>query len=389
MVAEVVEPISFVLDGASLGASTDLAWLRAATRPAEPTGRRLRTADIFSGCGGMSLGVGEAARSLGMGHEVALAIDSNETALGVFRENFRPRVARTEPVEALFDGNVGDALTSSERRWRAEVGPIDLLVGGPPCQGNSDLNNHTRREDPKNDLYARMARCAEVLEPDHVLIENVPGVRHDRGDVVRRTAARLLALGYRVSSGVLDGARLGVPQMRRRHFLVGSRFVEIDFARLHAAYRCPPRPVGWAIADLLDVPGGTIFDTASRHHGANVTRIDYLFDHDLYELPDAQRPDCHRLKPHAYQAVYGRMRWDEPAPTITRGFGCTGQGRFVHPLRRRTLTPHEAARVQFFPDSFRFGDLRRRALQEVIGNAVPCKLAYVLVRELLRRSERG
>ena len=365
----------------------DLSWLRSPTKPTEPTGRRLRTADIFSGCGGMSLGVGEAARALGMGHEVVLAIDSSESALGIFRENFHPCVARSEPVEGSFDGDVGERLTSAERHLRTEVGSIDLLVGGPPCQGNSDLNNHTRREDPKNDLYFRMARCAEVMEPDHVLIENVPGVRHDKNNVVGRTADRLLALGYRVSSGVLEGTRLGVPQMRRRHFLVGSRAAEIDFASMNG--RCPERSVGWAIADLLDLQGKTTFDTSSRHQAQNVARIDYLFDHDLYDLPDAQRPDCHRLQAHAYQGVYGRMRWDEPAPTITRGFGCTGQGRFVHPLRRRTLTPHEAARVQFFPDSFRFGDLGRRALQEVIGNAVPSRLAYVLVLELLRRSAGG
>ena len=377
MTVEVIAP-----DGA------DLAWLRSSSKPIEPTGRRLRTADIFSGCGGMSLGVSEAARAVGSSHEVVLAIDSNEQALGVFRENFHPRIARSEPVESSFDGTVGGRLTSAERRLRAEVGTIDLLVGGPPCQGNSDLNNHTRREDPKNDLYARMARCAEVLEPDHVVIENVPGVRHDKGNVVSRTAARLLALGYRVSDGVLDGTRLGVPQMRRRHFLVASRVHEIDFAALNTADHSP-RPIGWAIADLLDFQGQTTFDTPSKHHVRNAVRIDYLFDHDLYDLPDAQRPDCHRLKRHAYQAVYGRMRWDEPAPTITRGFGCTGQGRFVHPLRRRTLTPHEAARVQFFPDSFRFGNLARRALQEVIGNAVPSKLAYCVVRELLRGSACG
>src|SRR5207244_1191270 len=114
-------------------------------------------------------------------------------------------------------------------------------------------------------------------------------------------------------------------QMRRRHFLVGSRAAEIDFASLNAGGR-PARSVGWAIADLLDFQGRTTFDTSSRHHPRNVARIDYLFDHDLYDLPDEQRPDCHRLGAHAYQAVYGRMHWDEPAPTITRGFGCTGQG---------------------------------------------------------------
>lgn len=74
------------------------------------------------------------------------------------------------------------------------------------------------------------------------------------------------------------------------------------------------------------------------------------FENNLFELPNSERPDCHRLKPHSYKSVYGRMYWDRPAPTITRGFGSTGQGRFVHSLLKRTITPHEAARIQFFPD---------------------------------------
>jgi DNA (cytosine-5)-methyltransferase 1 len=232
-----------------------------------------------------------------------------------------------------------------------------------------------------------MARCAEILEAEHVIIENVPGVLHDKGNVVKRTTSRLLEMGYLVSSSVLDATRIGVPQMRRRHFLVASRQVSLDFEALETLHGCPTRPVSWAIGDLLDLQSQSTFDTGARHQAVNVARIDYLFDNDLYDLPDAQRPDCHRLKAHAYKAVYGRMHWDQPAPTVTRGFGSTGQGRFVHPLRRRTLTPHEAARVQFFPDSFRFADLGRRTLQELIGNAVPCKLAFVIVLELLRRRD--
>ena len=114
-------------------------------------------------------------------------------------------------------------------------------------------------------------------------------------------------------------------------------------------------------------------------------RIAYLFEHDLYDLPNSQRPFCHRAKDHSYVSVYGRMRWNLATQTITTGFGSTGQGRFVHPLRRRTLTPHEACRVQFIPDFFSFPETRRRHLQEMIGNAVPPKLAYVIALSLLAR----
>lgn len=90
-----------------------------------------------------------------------------------------------------------------------------------------------------------------------------------------------------------------------------------------------------------------------------------------YDLPDYLRPDCHRLKQHSYKSVYGRLRWDQPAQTITTGFTSMGQGRYVHPARARTITPHEAARLQGFPDYFRFGEGPRSVWCKLIGNAVP------------------
>jgi DNA (cytosine-5)-methyltransferase 1 len=253
---------------------------------------------------------------------------------------------------------------------RSAAGNVDLLVAGPPCQGNSDLNNHTRRAGPKNGLYARLARCAEVLRPTHVVIENVPGVLHDKGNVVGRTEECLRHLGYPVAAGILDADAVGVPQMRRRHFMVASQAVEVDLGALTGVYRCPRRSLRWAIEDLLDVSGEAAIDVAATLSSDNQARIAYLFDNDLYDLPDSRRPDCHRLKAHSYKAMYGRLRWDQPAPTITSGFGSPGQGRYIHPLRRRTLTPHEAARIQFFPDFFRFGALPCGALRGLASAAV-------------------
>jgi len=232
-----------------------------------------------------------------------------------------------------------------------------------------------------------MVRFVEVVRPRLVVIENVPGVDHDRSRVVETAVKTLQAIGYMVSTGVVRASDLGASQARRRHFLLASLDPQVrpDVSRIPTDFQAPARPALDAIDDLDLEPERGTFGTSAEHSALNQARIRYLFDHDLYDLPDAVRPDCHRLKRHSYRAVYGRMLPDLPAPTITAGFGSTGQGRFVHPLHPRTLTPHEAARLQGFPDWFKFSaETGRRALQEMIGNAVPSKLAYVATVSLLR-----
>lgn len=131
-----------------------------------------------------------------------------------------------------------------------------------------------------------------------------------------------------------------------------------------------------------------VFYTPSQMSEENVKRVNYLFDNDLYDLPDTERPTCHRTKKHKYKAVYGRLHWDKPSPTITGGFGSMGQGRFVHPLRRRVITAHEAARIQGFPDFFDFSLVSTRtALYEMIGNAVPPKISALIVDFLIKHGE--
>jgi DNA (cytosine-5)-methyltransferase 1 len=152
-------------------------------------------------------------------------------------------------------------------------------------------------------------------------------------------------------------------------------------------FRCTPRDLRWAIGDLEDSASSSSFmDRPNSPQPHTQRRIDWLFDHDEYDLPDTERPKCHSSKKHTYKAVYGRLRWDRPAPTITGGFDTMGRGRFVHPSRRRTLTPREAARIQFIPGFFDFGAFadRRVALADLIGNAVPPKLSYIFALELLR-----
>ncbi len=363
----------------------DLSWMRATRAPSVSSpAKSIRAADIFAGCGGMSLGLVEGARAAGLACEFEFACEMDAVKAGVYSANLAPSQMHVGEIEQLVDGAVGSTTTLSERSLLNRLKPIDVLLGGPPCQGHSDLNNHTRRDDPRNNLVDRMVRFAELVEPEIVIVENVQGIRHDRRRAATKAAEGLRELGYNVDELLVPCLRLGVPQSRRRYMLVATKKASdaalADFTGLDLS----PRSVGWALDDLLDIPQDTVFDSPARHAAANEKRIRYLFEHDLYTLPDAERPDCHRLKKHSYNGVYGRMDWNSPAPTITTGFGSTGQGRFVHPTCPRTVTPHEAARLQTYPDFFSFGDAGRTQLQKMIGNSVPPLAMAALAVALLR-----
>jgi DNA (cytosine-5)-methyltransferase 1 len=285
----------------------------------------------------------------------------------------------------LLDSPLGTPPSASEKGLVELAGHIDLLLGGPPCQGHSDLNNHTRRTDAKNQLYERMARFAELVRPMHLIIENVPAVLRDKRKVVDTTVEALRRVGYNLGHGIVELSSLGVPQRRRRHVLVASLTRDVCLESMTSGYHRLAPTVKWAIADLRSNDSGRLFDTPSTPTPRSCERIEYLFNHGCYDLPDSERPDCHRLYEHTYRSVYGRLHWDEPAQTITGGFGCMGQGRFVHPAEERTITPHEAARLQFIPDFFSFDSVSSRtALAQMIGNAVPPKLTYVVALELIR-----
>jgi DNA (cytosine-5)-methyltransferase 1 len=372
----------------SLGNIVDQAFLRSSEWPAQgntEAGEEVRTADVFSGCGAMSLGVWEACRAVGKLMRPVLAVDSNPDTLNVYKKNFPCVTAKHEDIRQLLDSPLGARPSASEQRLVELAGRIDLLLGGPPCQGHSDLNNHTRRIDAKNQLYERMARFAELVRPMHLIIENVPAVLRDKRNVVNATVEALRKVGYNLGHGIVELSSLGVPQRRRRHILVASLAQDVCLDSMIPRYQRSVPTVKWAIADLRSNVAETLFDTMSTPTPRNRERIEYLFSHGCYDLPDSQRPDCHRLFEHTYRSVYGRLQWDKPAQTITSGFGCMGQGRFVHPAEKRTITPHEAARLQFIPDFFSFdGVTSRTALAQMIGNAVPPKLTYVVALELIR-----
>lgn len=366
----------------------DQAWLRTAARPTTPKGGSfVRIVDLFCGCGGMTLGIAEGARRLGYRTRVLLALDNQPTACRVFKDNFQRAPVLTTDIARLFEGSPGDKPSRWEKRVSETAQGPHILLGGPPCTGHSDLNNHTRRRDPKNALYLRMARAAEILKPHVVIIENVPPILWDSNNIVETTKNALEKVGYAVHGEVINLSQLGVPQRRRRYILLASGSdaidpVEILDTLIESSW--PNRNLRWAIGDLTRTKSDADIDRPSRISTENQRRIDYLFEKDRFDLPNSRRPPCHQDEDHTYKSMYGRLSWDQPAQTITTGFTSMGQGRFVHPSQRRTLTPHEAARLQTFPDFFDWTSASRRTdLSTMIGNAVPPLLMIHLAERLL------
>ena len=366
---------------------TDYLWLRKTTRPrlGKLPVRTVRMIDLFSGCGGITVGVDAACVELNINLETVLAWDIFTEATDVYERNFPNTNIRNDDISKVINGERGEPPTKEEKAFLNEIGEINLIVGGPPCQGNSNLNNHTRGTDKRNLLYLRMARVIEIIQPDYAIIENVAGVRRAAQNVVSETNTWLKSMGYSVVHGLVDGEKIGVPQTRKRHFTIASKqnkkLVLKQFQT--SEHEANPRPISWAIQDLVDKEFASedIFNNASKPNEVNQARMRYLFEKNLHDLPSTERPKCHqKYSEHGptgntYPAMYGRMYWEKPSPTITTGYSCNGRGRFVHPKKPRCLTPHEAARVQTFPDYFKFNCKNRTKINRMLGNAVPPLMA--------------
>lgn len=372
-------------------ADYDLAWLASRSIPAAADeATPLRIVDLFSGCGGFTLGVSEAGRALGYRTEPVAAVDWDAFQSKTYRRNFPSADVRSGDIGEIFR-EFGEDLSEVEREVRARWGTVDFLIGGPPCQGHSNLNNRSRRTDERNLLSLKMARAAEILQPRFLIVENVPAMKNDH----HRAGERLIECLERCAGGYdslhidLKAEEYGVAQTRRRSFIIAwsREAVSLTPTQILAnirAQKTAPRPMEWATKGLIASTDPTdTFNSPPNVSEVTKRRIQVLDELGLTELPDEHRPDCHRTKQHSYGSVYGRMRRNQPAPTLTTGFLTMGRGRFVHPTEPRMITPHEAARIQFFPDFFQFGMDYRVEFVRAIGNAVPPRLGTVIALALL------
>ena len=350
----------------------------------------IRIADVFCGAGGLSYGVSEAIRSIGRYPSHVLAVDVDPIALEVHRRNFDPLHHSIENLWASVTSHY--AANESEIRFleaprlltdelRACIGKVDILLGSPPCEGHSNSNNATRRSDPRNMYYAVMPALAVALDAEVVIIENVPGIEHDSRRILSHAKGLFADSNYFLDERMVNAVELGLPQTRKRHVLIASKTRRPDIDSAVMALGRDKRDLRWAIEDLVSIESDDPIDTSGDLSVENRRRIDHLFDNDEYDLKDDLRPLSHRSG-NTYPSVYGRLRWDLPAGTITTGFNTPGRGRYIHPSRRRTITPHEAARIQGFPDGFSFkmidgSHLTRHHISFAIGNAVPPQIGYV------------
>lgn len=332
--------------------------------------------DCFAGAGGLSLGLHAA------GFAPVFAFDQDSDACATYEQNALGPIQRTDFSQVTVE--------SVCRATGREPGEFTLVCGGPPCQGFS-TQRRGQRADPRNDLVTGFAELATALRPQAILLENVPGLLGIRGKShLRRALAQFELAGYEYDHRVINAADFGVPQVRMRAFVIAwdpTRCSSISlptdsagtFRRtVRDAIGDMPGPAD--TSDLASLPNHVLVNMSPL----NIQRISFVPEGGgRLDIPVELQLPCHRnANGHRHLDVYGRMRWDAPAPTITAMFDNFTRGRFAHPSEDRSITGREGARLQTFPDRYQFsGDKKSVARQ--IGNAVPPRLATELGKAIL------
>ena len=330
--------------------------------------------DLFSGAGGMSLGLEAPERlngladlgyeGIGFGEqafETTLAVELDDETAETFRRNFDAEVRETDIQEI-----------DSFEPWR----DADIVVGGPPCQGFSNLNSIKTDEldDERNQLWRQFMRAVEEIDPAVFLIENVP--RFLKSGEGARAVQIAEDLGYTTVVDTLWAHDYGVPQKRKRSFILGSKHGVPFFPE---PLEGPERTVEDAIGDLPAEPDGENWHVARKHvTELSRNRMEAVPPGgNRFDIPEELLPECWKNKPTGGTDLYGRLWWDRPSVTIRTEFYKPEKGRYLHPEANRSITIREGARLQTFPDDFEFSGARTRVAPQ-IGNAVPPKLAYHL-----------
>lgn len=353
--------------------------------------------DAFCGAGGLSLGLAAA------GIDVLLGFDHDPAAIRTLRSN--PKWIRHPALEADLQSMLGGRLLDT---LGLVPGELDLLAGGPPCQGFSVQRTIGGDNDDRNLLVHDYADLILEVLPRYFLLENVPGLGGRRGRAVLELfRERMAANGYVTEQDTLDAQCFGVPQRRRRVILIGTRCGDSSRGREGATAervaRFPwPQPVDeaqtvWETIGHLPPPPSDGTDhpdlpnhRADRLSSLNLERIRAIKEgQGRTHLPRDLLAECHLRDADTigHRNVYGRMKWDDVAPTITARFDSFTRGMFGHPEQDRTISLREGALLQTFPSDYYFAGTKVEVARQ-IGNAVPPRLAEAIGRAILKAAGR-
>lgn len=370
----------------------------------------IRVVDLFCGTGAITYGLEAASKDF-------------VTIGGIDLDSAACKTASLNHGNAKFV--CGSILDIGPDEFGAKIGAtdeIDVIVGGPPCQGFSSLRpgRASRLEDPRNNLYEQFARYVEFYAPRVFMMENVVGmINQGGGALLIEILNRFRSLGYNVDWRILNAANYGVPQKRERFILIGCRSAKrIQFpvpthrfkgrvigTRIKEHYiqneltGAPAITVDEAISDLPEIGSGQFAEkytdepTTSYQRWARLRAKSDLSMHiaanhnkkmlDIIRVAGTSKnhlPGDKQLS--GFSSCYSRLSGDEPATTVTVKFTSPASSRCIHPWQDRAITPREAARLQGYDDSFIFAGTKSQIASQ-IGNAVPPLLGMALAPSIL------
>lgn len=354
--------------------------------------KKLRCVDLFAGAGGLSLAAKNA------GFDVVAAVEKNPHACITYRENLISDSNKT----ALYEKDILE-LTPQEilKAHFDDEATCDIVLGGPPCQGFSTHRiNGAGIDDPRNALVLRYFEYVAALRPKVFLMENVPGIlwpRHKKFLAAFYSEGK--KAGYDIKNAViLDARDFGVPQRRKRVFILGIR---TDF-KFNGIW--PPLPTHGNESAIDENPALIPWLPASQVFsrpvlGSDMNAIHMNHTEKMVEVfkstpvNGGSRHQSSRVLPcheehSGHKDVYGRIDPRVPGPTMTTACINPSKGRFVHPTKHHGITVRHAARFQTFPDDFVFHGGLTSAGQQ-IGNAVPVLLGSALLSEILKGIQNG
>ncbi|OQB93271.1 MAG: putative BsuMI modification methylase subunit YdiO [Parcubacteria group bacterium ADurb.Bin115] len=312
--------------------------------------------DLFSGCGGLSLGLKEA------GFLVKAAVEIDHLAALTYRKNH----VKTNLIESDIRQVSAKQLLIAAGLKRGE---LDLLAGCPPCQGFSRIKNlnKSNTDDPRNDLVFEFLRLIIQIRPKTVLMENVPGLSLD--ERFKKFKIDLEKNGYQSVGSVLNAANYGVPQRRKRFIFMASRIGTPELPN-------PDKKLKTVRSVIEHLPNPIkSSDSLHKLFLQNTPRIKKL----ISEIPKnggsrsalKKQLPCH-IRTDGFRDVYGRIKWDDVSPTLTGGCFNPSKGRYLHPAKNRPITMREASLLQSFPMKYYFPAYAGLInVSRLIGDAVP------------------